>query len=283
MKSAINFHLTDKCNSYCKHCFVKKENNQLNIENLKRLVDMLCYHNKISNSIIEKINLAGGEPLLYENILDIINYINLKNVQCSIITNGTLLTKSFIDSVVGKLYMIGISIDGIQDETNIKLRRRIIKNIEEICRYIKEKGMKLKINVCVSRQNLNENFYDFFQKINPDRIKLLQMIPYRNESKADIITVDEFNAFCNKLSRFNPVCESNEFITSEYLIIDSKGVMSLNNYHNSINNVLSVSPDVFSKMAEFYLRLSYSEISALEQTKLDEKYYLSLIDVKTVT
>jgi molybdenum cofactor biosynthesis enzyme MoaA/nicotinamide mononucleotide adenylyltransferase len=281
MKSAINFHLIDNCNSYCKHCFINKENHQLNIEKLKRIVDMLCYHNVVSKFKIDKINLAGGEPMLYENILELIDYIHLKNVQCSIITNGTLLTKNFIDNVADKLYMIGISIDGIKDETNKKLGRTIIKNIDEICGYIKEKGIKLKINVCVSRQNINENFYDFFSKINPDRIKLLQMIPYKNESKKDSITVDEFNTFCSKLSDFNPVCETNEFISSEYIIIDSKGVMSLNNYHNSKNDVLSISSDVFSKMINFYYNLSYSDIAELEQTRLDEKYHFSLIKEKT--
>jgi cytidyltransferase-like protein len=234
----------------------------------------------ISNFKIDKINLAGGEPMLYENILELINYISSKNIPCSIITNGTLLTNNFIDNVVDKLYMIGISIDGIKDETNKELGRTIIKNTDEICGYIKEKGIKLKINVCVSRENLNENFYDFFKKIKPDRIKLLQMIPYKDESKVDSITVDEFTVFCNKLLDFKPVCEPNEFISSEYIIIDSKGGMSLNNYHNSINDILSVSSDVFSKMIDFYYKLSYPDIAALEQTKSDEKYYLSLTKEK---
>jgi len=164
MKSAINFHLTDKCNSNCKHCFINKENYQLNIEHLERIVDMLCYHNTISKFKIDKINLAGGEPMLHKDILRLINFISSKNIPCSIITNGTLLDKIFIDSVVGKLYMIGISIDGIEDKTNNELGRKNIKNIFEICRYIKQKRIKLKINVCVSRQNLHENFYDFFNR-----------------------------------------------------------------------------------------------------------------------
>lgn len=281
MKSAINFHLTDKCNSNCKHCFINKENYQLNIEHLERIVDMLCYHNTISKFKIDKINLAGGEPMLHKDILRLINFISSKNIPCSIITNGTLLDKIFIDSVVGKLYMIGISIDGIEDKTNNELGRKNIKNIFEICRYIKQKRIKLKINVCVSRQNLHENFYDFFKEIKPDRIKLLQMIPYTDASKADSISVDEFNLFCNKLQEFNPICETNEFISSEYIIIDSKGIMSLNNYHNSINDILSANSDIFSKMIDFYYQLSYPDIAALELSKNDEKYYLNLKNRQT--
>jgi MoaA/NifB/PqqE/SkfB family radical SAM enzyme len=281
MKSAINFHLTDLCNSHCKHCFVKKENNQLNIDQLKKIVDMVCYHNIISDFKIDKINLAGGEPMLYKDILELINYISLKNIQCSIITNGTLLTKKFIDSVVGKLYMIGISIDGITDETNKNLGRKSIEDIVEICKFIKEKEIKLKINVCVSRQNINENFYVFLKKINPNRIKLLQMIPFNDESKADCITLDEFNCFCKALQEFNPVCETNEFISSEYIIIDSKGAMSLNNYHDSSNDVLNVNSHVFSKMIDFYFKLSYEEIAKLNKTESDKKYYLSITKEKS--
>jgi len=280
MKSAINFHLTDMCNSHCKHCFIKKENKQLTIKQLKRIVDMLCYHNVISNYKIDKINIAGGEPMMHENLLELITYIRLKNIQCSIITNGSLLTEEFIDNISDKLYMIGISIDGITNETNNKLGRRTIENIIEICEYIKKNKIKLKINVCVSKQRINENFYWFFKEVKPDRIKLLQMIPYHPESKNECISLEEFNSFCNKFSEFNPVCETNEFISSEYIIIDSKGAMSLNNYHDSKNDILTVDSYTFSKLIDFYWQLSYDEIAMLEQTKNDEKYYMALTKKK---
>jgi cytidyltransferase-like protein len=280
MKSAINFHLIDACNSHCKHCFVKNEKKQLSLNQLIRIVDMLCYHNMISKYKIDKINLAGGEPMLHKDLLELINYISSRSIQCSIITNGTLLTREFIDAVTGKLYMIGISIDGTTDKVNEELGRKTIDNITEICEYIKEKGIKLKINVCVSSQNLEDNFYEFFNKIKPDRIKLLQMIPYNPESKNDCITLQEFNSFCEKLSEFNPVCETNEFISSEYIIIDSNGKITLDNYHNSINDVLNINSLVFSKMIDFFWELSYQDIANLEQTKIDEKYYLSLLEKK---
>ncbi len=70
----INLHFIDKCNYQCKHCFVKKEKNELSIDDIKLFVDKISDYfskNKIKNG---RINLAGGEPLLSDNINEIIDY-----------------------------------------------------------------------------------------------------------------------------------------------------------------------------------------------------------------
>src|SRR5574344_1928299 len=91
----INLHLLEPCNYNCKYCFAHFNSKTiLTIQSWKKIID-----NCIKNDIypVNYFNLAGGEPLLYQNIDSIIKYIALeKNKKVSIITNGFLLNESFI-------------------------------------------------------------------------------------------------------------------------------------------------------------------------------------------
>ena len=39
--NTINIHFLDACNYTCKHCFVNKENNQLNFYQMKIIIDKI--------------------------------------------------------------------------------------------------------------------------------------------------------------------------------------------------------------------------------------------------
>lgn len=78
--------------------------------------------------------------------------------------------------------MIGISVDSLNDECNRLIGRcdklgAVIpyNKLVLLCKNIKEIGIKLKINICVSKNNIKEDFTDFLYEIQPDRLKLLQM------------------------------------------------------------------------------------------------------------
>jgi MoaA/NifB/PqqE/SkfB family radical SAM enzyme len=60
------------------------------------------------------INLFGGEPLLYKDIIALITHIKSKKLSCSIATNGILVGK-YADAIVkSDMEAVNISIDGPQ-------------------------------------------------------------------------------------------------------------------------------------------------------------------------
>jgi radical S-adenosyl methionine domain-containing protein 2 len=213
--------------------------NQINsiVNNVKRYL----VKNKIESG---RINLAGGEPLMVEGIQKIIDNISSKNIEVSLITNGSLLTKKFIGNNVGKVSMIGISIDSLNDKCN-RLIGRCDKNgviipynkLLTLCKNIKKMEIKLKINICVSKNNIKEDFTDFLNEVQPDRLKLLQMTIDKNVNDAcslQRITKQEFNQFSEKYDKFNPIKEISRKIKNAYLIIDSRGNIGTSNAHNKL-------------------------------------------------
>jgi len=242
----INLHFTDFCNFCCKHCFVNKEKNELSLETIKIIVDKIYDYSINCNKKI-RINLAGGEPLLSKNIQKIIDYICEKGLECSIITNGFLLTEEFINKNKNKLSMIGISVDSLKEETNIKIGRECCKKtisrdrIISLCNYIKKANINLKINLCISKINMDEDFSTFLEDVKPDRIKFLRVMVDHNLLLSNMSLYD--NDWIHIIEKYknisNIIFEDNDYMKESYIIIDSKGNISKNNLHFMDNSIIN--------------------------------------------
>ena len=83
--------LTRNCNLRCNFCYVKDagycENEMVNFENLKKIVDFCC------DAKVKYVFFTGGEPLLYPYLNDILVYIKEKEhpITTAVATNGILL------------------------------------------------------------------------------------------------------------------------------------------------------------------------------------------------
>lgn len=246
MPDVINLHFTDYCNYKCHYCFGNKKLNKLTydeiiivINNVKRYFDKY--------NIKGRINFVGGEIFLDDHLQDIIDYASKLNIKLSMVTNGFLLTKEFIINNKDKIDCIGISVDSLNHETNIKIGRccrnkTLSKDrLVEVAKTIKDNGIKLKINMCLSKYNANEDVSDFISQIKPDRFKILQMMIVRgiNDDQVDkVLSKEELNKCCIKYKEYNPIIEYNDEIRDSYLIVDSKGDFYCNKEKAIIGNLL---------------------------------------------
>ena len=113
----ISFSLTNLCNLRCRMCGqwseegyisnrVKDPRAIMKLEQWKKLVD------EIANYKIKFILIRGGEPFLFPGIIELLEYINSKEIFISIDTNGTALKKYAEDLVrIGNMH-ITFSVDG---------------------------------------------------------------------------------------------------------------------------------------------------------------------------
>ena len=144
--NVINLHFTNCCNYGCIYCFAKSNINEkeLSFDECKSVVNRIKDYFEENNIDDGRINLVGGEPLISPFINELIDYCFNKKIKVSIVTNGSLLTKEFIERNKNKLYMIGISIDSLNEETNEKIGRCCknknlnIVQLIEICKLIKD-------------------------------------------------------------------------------------------------------------------------------------------------
>lgn len=240
--NVVNFHLTNLCNYHCTHCFGKfLDKAALTYEKACLVVDNIARYFTKNGIRDGRINLAGGEPLLYPHLDELIDYINAYGIKVSIITNGSLLT---IDRIAGwkdKVYCIGLSIDSALEETNVKIGRcccnnktLTIKQLVQITQAIHRNGIRLKINTVVSKLNVNEDMRVLYKRLKPDKLKLLQVeiVEGINDCARGIeISKKAFDEFCklHKNSCSKVVFEQADDLENSYLMINPSGEVQLNN------------------------------------------------------
>lgn len=107
----VTWDVTYSCNLRCRHCIVDAGNplqGELSIRVCKEIVD------EMAELGVFKVGFAGGEPFMRKGFFELLKYSNMKGIDTSISTNGTLITKS----VARKLTRVGVSavqfsVDGV--------------------------------------------------------------------------------------------------------------------------------------------------------------------------
>ena len=205
----------------------------------------------------EKISFVGGEPTLCPWISDLIKEAKKYDLTTMIVTNGSNLTKEFLEINREYLDWIAISIDSLNENTNISIGRAVNgkKTLSKtyykgICERIKNYGFGLKINTVVNSKNYNENFCDFINDVRPNRWKVLQALPIKGQNDGKIedmkISRAQFQSFLNnhKLvsKEIKVVSETNEQMKGSYAMVDPAGRFFDNfngkhNYSKPINKI----------------------------------------------
>lgn len=185
-KIKVNFHICESCNYHCKHCFAKFDSKQmLKTEDWIRISD-----NVINSGLVYEINIAGGEPLLYPGLMDIVRHIKERGVDVSLITNGHYMTKDWIMKNAGFFKTVGISIDTLNPELQKKLGRCSLngkyltqQDVSERIKLLREvnPSLRIKINTVVSMLNHDDNLAETVRNWKIDRWKIMKMQLFENE------------------------------------------------------------------------------------------------------
>ena len=75
--------VTDICNIHCEGCYRQHITGHKTLEAMKEEVDFFCKWRNPDN-----FSLAGGEPLIHPQIIDLVAYIASKGVKPVILTNA---------------------------------------------------------------------------------------------------------------------------------------------------------------------------------------------------
>ncbi|RKX64309.1 MAG: radical SAM protein, partial [Tenericutes bacterium] len=80
------------CNFRCPYCYVPHNSYPENELSKKEICDVILQAKDLG---ARKIIILGGEPTLYPNLLEIIEFIKKQKLKVEIFTNGTKITEDF--------------------------------------------------------------------------------------------------------------------------------------------------------------------------------------------
>ncbi|MHA1385382.1 MAG: viperin family antiviral radical SAM protein [Candidatus Helarchaeota archaeon] len=231
----VNFHVWPYCNYKCKFCFAK-------FGNIKKYLSKNQSINIIKNLPkleVKKINFAGGEPTLCPYISALIKESKELGLITSIISNSSGINRKFLQLNHNYLDWIGLSIDSSNERLQHELGRGFgnhVKRVIKSAKLIKLYGIKLKINTVITSLNFKENMEELIQKLKPDKWKVFQVLPIKNENwemvKNLTISRKNFELFVKKHRHLNPIHEENSSMINSYVMIDPKGRFFQNTNNN---------------------------------------------------
>lgn len=154
--------LTSRCNLNCEYCFAEHrgEFKDLSVSQWKDIVD------ELKRRGTELVFLMGGEPLLYEGVGEIIEYVKRKGIQCHLTTNGILIPK-FIDELK-QVDLVMTSLDGNKAGNDLNRGEGSFEKITRGIEVAKQNNISLRINCVLTRNNVDdvEWLLDYAEKIN---------------------------------------------------------------------------------------------------------------------
>jgi MoaA/NifB/PqqE/SkfB family radical SAM enzyme len=220
----VNINVTENCNSKCITCHVWKNKSagELTTEEIKDAMHQL---RKIE---VKHVIFIGGEPLLRNDIGDLIKEATLLGFETRmLVTNGLLLETKAKELLENGLTHLSVSIDGLGRANDVirgvpSSYEKSIRGIEAVQKLKEEMGSKLHVTILTTIL-LNQNVADIPKLIEASRslgvhwtcnlldpnLPIFQGIPFsdlivKNEEKIDT-TID----YLKKTRRENP-----ELITS---------------------------------------------------------------------
>ncbi len=149
----ISWNVTRACNLKCKHCYRdagKKDSNELSTEEAKQLLG------EIVRAGFKIVILSGGEPLLRQDIYELIWCARVNGLIPVLGTNGTLIDTEIARKLKqAGLKRAGISLDSVDSKIHDEFRQ--VKGAWErsvnAMRACKSVGLEFQIHTTVTRHN----------------------------------------------------------------------------------------------------------------------------------
>ena len=245
----INWHLTEACNYRCRYCYARW-NDRVDTRELihdahatrRLLIQLADYFSpkNMSNPLKRemqwnsvRLNLAGGEPLLYgKQVAAIIDTARDLGLDVSMITNGSQLSHLPLADLAPKISLLGVSIDSALVGTNQAIgrgdRQGQVMNVTNLVDSIREihqanPAVRLKINTVVNALNHEEDMTSMIRQLSPDRWKVLRMLPVVTKDLA--VSDSQFSRFVERHHLLASIMcvENTGSLAESYIMIDPHG------------------------------------------------------------
>src|SRR3989344_3209647 len=161
----IQWDSTNDCNLRCKHCYHNREGEEHATH--KQEESKLMNYNEVQGMINDladtakrwnfkpQFNISGGEPLMREDLMQILEYTKSLNVETRLLTNGTLLNEKNCNDIYARgVERLQVSLDGNKEMHN-KIRKKsfaydfALKGIENASKQ----GILVNVSMTVMQSN----------------------------------------------------------------------------------------------------------------------------------
>lgn len=148
------FELTSKCNFRCEFCHVHRHGGEyadLTTRQVLTVIDALC---KAGTSVLY---ITGGEPLLRDDICEILKYAKQKNMYVLLGTNGSLFKQKaeYISDYIDNIHFSLQSVEQFENITGTA-GSNIFNDVIDGIKLAAKLKIPFQVNVTIDKNNLKE-------------------------------------------------------------------------------------------------------------------------------
>lgn len=153
----IQWHITEKCNNNCRHCYMERLNNDLSLQQLELALDKILNFESQSNNLFVKFTLTGGDPLQFKDWEKFARSIVKKGKQLSFLGNPELLNDNTL-SILKDLNIDSyqLSLDGLEDTHDYIRSPGSFKRTIDAIHKLQSWEIPIHIMFTLSKTNENE-------------------------------------------------------------------------------------------------------------------------------
>lgn len=193
---------TTKCNLYCEGCY--RENDPAGHKPLGTVIEELETVKRLRNS--DGISIAGGEPLIYPQIVELVQYISSQGWKPILNTNGQALTPELVTKLLGAgLVAFTFHVDSHQDRPGWHDKTELELN-----------ELRLRLAQTVAQHGKGRIACSFNATIYPDTLDQVPMLVDWAQANIDIVNTMVFILFRS----VRPKSKFDGFVRGEKVDVD---------------------------------------------------------------
>ncbi len=200
----VIYNVTAKCNLHCRHCYAAELQGgvELSTDEALGVVEEVarCFGKDT------KLIFSGGEPLLREDVYDLIEHASRLGLRASLATNGTLITEQVAEKLrKSGLTEVSISLDAASPEIHDQIRGQ--GNFEKALEGLKacrRAGLEILIDPCVFSFNVEQvlELLGLAEELGAKGLRIFHYIPMgrgKHELPSAQLTTDKYSEWLQRL------------------------------------------------------------------------------------
>lgn len=155
LPSTAVIELTSRCNHKCFFCSCPWEYDKDYLNSELSTKEWFAVIDKYMENGISHITFTGGEPLMRDDLFDIISYASQRGLSLGLISNGRKINEDFLVKLSEYNVLLSISVPGIKTYAE----HTGVDNIDHILSLFtkcKEINIKTVANITVTKKNIGE-------------------------------------------------------------------------------------------------------------------------------
>lgn len=181
----VALEITGNCNCRCMHCCVsandarEAKRAELTTDQWRNVIEQLAQNEVFT------CTFTGGEPLLREDLYELITYAKNLRLDTSLLTNGALLSPDKVKRLIDSgLDSIAISIDGMEkSHDEFRGSPGLFREIAKMIPFITSSSLKFGVVTVINKINYND-INNLLQYLDKEGVKSISLAYYRLSGRA---------------------------------------------------------------------------------------------------